>query len=52
MLENFVRSESPAIRSRYMLESEMAYLTSNIDSVLISHRPKSRSIVCVIRKKA
>jgi hypothetical protein len=52
MLENFIRSAAPAIRSRYLLESEMAYLTENIDSVLLSHRPKSRSIVCVIRKKA
>ncbi len=52
MLETLVRSPLPAIRSRYMLEPEMAYLTEHIDSVLVSHRPKSRSIVCVIRKKA
>lgn len=52
MLENFVRSSSPAIRSRYMRDAEMSYLTENIESVLISHRPKSRSIVCVLRKKA
>lgn len=51
MLENFVRSEPPAIRSRYMLESEMAYLDDHIDSVLLSHRPTTRSIVCVIKKK-
>jgi demethylmacrocin O-methyltransferase len=52
MLENFVRSSSPAIRSEYMLESEMAYLTEHIESVTISHRPQSRSIVCVLKKKA
>jgi demethylmacrocin O-methyltransferase len=52
MLENFVRSSSPAIRSEYMLESEMAYLTEHIESVTITHRPKSRSIVCVLKKKA
>jgi hypothetical protein len=52
MLENFVRSPAPAIRSRYMLDSEMAYLTDNIESVIISHRPESRSIVCVLKKKA
>lgn len=52
MLENFVRSSSPAIRSEYMLESEMAYLTDHIESVTIAHRPKSRSIVCVLKKKA
>ena len=52
MLENFVRSAAPAIRSRYMLDPEMSYLTENIESVIISHRPKSRSIVCVINKKA
>ena len=52
MLENFVRSPAPAIRSRYMLESEMSYLTENIESVIISHRPQSRSIVCVLKKKA
>jgi hypothetical protein len=51
MLENFMRSASPAIRSRYMLDSEMSYLTENIDSVIISHRPKSRSLMCVLKKK-
>ena len=51
MLENFVRSPSPAIRSRYMLESEMSYLTENIASVVISHRPASRSLLCVLKKK-
>ena len=50
MLENFVRSASPAIRSRYMLEAEMAYLTDNIESVIVSHRPQSRSIMAVIKK--
>lgn len=52
MLENFVRSSSPAIRSDYMLEAEMAYLTEHIESVMISYRPKSRSLVCVLKKKA
>ena len=52
MLENFMRSSSPAIRSRYMRDSEMTYLTENIESVIISHRPKSRSILCVLKKKA
>ena len=52
MLENFLRSASPAIRSRYMLDEEMAYLTEHIESVIVSHRPKSRSLMCVLRKKA
>jgi hypothetical protein len=52
MLENYVRASNPAIRSQYMLPAEMAYLTEQIDSVIISHRPKSRSIVGVLRKKA
>jgi hypothetical protein len=51
MLENFIRSASPAIRSEYMLDSEMAYLTEQIDSVTITHRPQSRSIVGVLKKK-
>ena len=41
-----------AIRSRYMREAEMAYLTANIESVLISHRPQSRSIMAVLKKKS
>ena len=52
MLENFVRGSSPAIRSAYMTTPERAYLTAHIESVIISHRPTSRSIVCVIKKKA
>jgi hypothetical protein len=51
MLENFVRGTSPAIRSRYMTPTEMEYLTAQIESVTISHRPASRSIVCVLKKK-
>ena len=51
MLENFVRGSSPAIRSQYMTTPEMAYLTAHIESVIISHRPTSRSIVCVIKKR-
>lgn len=51
MLENFVRATSPAIRSRYMLDSEMAYLTEHIESVIITHRPRTRSIMCVLKKK-
>jgi hypothetical protein len=52
MLENFIRSSSPAIRSRYMLDAEMTYLTEHIESVVLSHRPKSRSLMCVLKKKA
>lgn len=51
MLENFVRSPAPAVRSRYMLEPEMRYLSGHIESVLISHRPASRSIMAVLKKK-
>jgi hypothetical protein len=52
MIENFMRSPSPAIHSRYMLDTEMAYLTEHIESVVVSHRPQSRSIMCVLKKKA
>jgi hypothetical protein len=52
MLENFVRGATPSIRSRYMRPEEMAYLDEHIDSVTITHRPQSRSIVCVLKKKA
>lgn len=51
MLENFIRASAPAIRSRYMSEAEMTYLTEHIESVIISHRPKSRSLMCVLKKK-
>lgn len=51
MLENFVRSPAPAIRSRYMLEPETRYLSGHIESVLISHRSASRSIMAVLKKK-
>ena len=51
MIENFMRSSSPAIRSRYMLDSEMVYLTEHLESVIISHRPASRSLMCVLKKK-
>ena len=51
MLENFVRGATPSIRSKYMRPEEMAYLDQHIDSVTITHRPQSRSIVCVLKKK-
>ena len=51
MLENFVRGANPSIRSKYMRPEEMAYLDEHIDSVTITHRPQSRSIVCVLKKK-
>ena len=52
MLENFVRGTTPSIRSKYMRPGEMAYLDEHIDSVTITHRPLSRSILCVLKKKA
>ena len=52
MLENFVRGSQPSIRSRYMRPDEMTYLDQHIDSVTIRHRPQSRSIMAVIRKRA
>ena len=51
LLENFVRGTRPAIRSKYMIPDEMKYLDANIDSVMIAHRPQSRSILAVIRKR-
>jgi hypothetical protein len=51
MLENFVRAAAPSMRSRYMRDDEMAYLDAHIDSVTISYRPLSRSIMGVLRKK-
>ena len=51
MLENFVRGSKPSIQSKYMLRDEMTYLDQHIDSVTIRHRPQSRSIMAVIRKK-
>jgi hypothetical protein len=52
MLENFVRGAKPSIRSKYMRADEMTYLDEHIDSVTMTHRPLSRSIMCVLKKKA
>lgn len=52
MLEDFVKGAQPSMRSRYMRPDEMAYLDEHIDSVTITHRPQSRSIMCVLKKKA
>ena len=52
MLENFVRGTKPAMRSKYMRAHEMTYLDEHIDSVTITHRPRSRSIMAVLKKKA
>jgi hypothetical protein len=52
MLENYVRGTQPAMRSNYMLADEMAYLNQHIDSVTITHRPQSRSIMCVLKKRS
>jgi hypothetical protein len=52
MLEQFVRSATPSISSKYMLDEEMADLNAHIESVQISYRAKSRSIVAILQKKA
>lgn len=52
MLENFVRGTRPSIRSKYMRADEMTYLDEHVDSVTITHRPRSRSIMAVLKKKA
>jgi hypothetical protein len=51
MLESFVRGSQPSIQSKYMLADEMVYLDAHIDSVMITHRPQSRSIMAVLRKR-
>ena len=51
MVENFLRGTKPAMRSKYMRADEMAYLDEHIDSVTINHRPRSRSIMAVLRKR-
>jgi demethylmacrocin O-methyltransferase len=52
MLENFVRGSTPSIRSKYMLRDEMTYLDQHIESVTIRHRPQSRSIMAVLKKRS
>src|SRR5688572_19897856 len=52
MLENFLKGTKPAIRSKYMRADEMTYLDEHIDSVTITHRPRSRSIMAVLKKRA
>jgi hypothetical protein len=51
MIENYVRGARPSIKSKYMLAEEIAYLNQHIDTVTVSHRPQSRSIVVVLKKK-
>lgn len=51
MLEDFVRGAQPSMRSKYMLPGEMEYLDAHIDSVTITHRPQSRSIMAVVKKR-
>jgi hypothetical protein len=51
MLENFVRGAQPSIRSKYMARDEMAYLDQHIESVMITHRAQSRSIMAVVKKR-
>jgi hypothetical protein len=52
MLENFMRGSEPRIRSKYMLVDEMEYLSAQIDSVVLTHRPQSKSLMAVLRKKS
>src|SRR5688500_5311233 len=52
MLENFMRGSQPRIRSKYMLVDEMEYLTATIDSVVLTHRPQSKSLMAILRKKS
>lgn len=51
MLENFIRGAEPSIRSKYMRPDEAAYLDQHIESVTITHRPRSRSIMAVLKRK-
>lgn len=51
MIENYMRGTQPSMQSRYMLAEEMNYLDGHIESVTITHRPQSRSIMAVLRKK-
>jgi hypothetical protein len=52
MLENFIRGSKPSIRSKYMTQDEMTYLDQHLDSVTITHRPQSRSIMAVLKKRS
>jgi len=52
MLENFMRGSQPRMRSKYMLVDEMEYLTATIDSVVLTHRPQSKSLMAILRKKS
>ena len=51
MVENYIRGAQPSMRSRHMLAEEMKYLDEHIESVTLTHRPQSRSIVVVVKKK-
>jgi hypothetical protein len=51
MIERYMRGAPPAIRSKYMRAGEMAYLDEYIESVTLTYRPNSRSIMAVLKKK-
>lgn len=51
MLETFIRGSDPAIESKYMLGGEKRYLNEHIDWLTVTHRPGSRSIMAVLKKK-
>lgn len=50
MLENYMRAATPSMRSKYMHQDEMRYLDAHIESLTISYRPRSRSIMAVLKK--
>ena len=52
MIENFIRGAQPSIRSQYMLPGEMQYLDAQIESITLTHRPQSRSIMAVVKKRS
>jgi hypothetical protein len=52
MLENFIHGARPSIRSQYMLPGETTYLDAQIESITLTHRPQSRSIMAVLKKRS
>jgi cephalosporin hydroxylase len=51
MIQNYMQSEPPKWKSKYMLPEEMKYLDENVEYANLLHRISSRSIMCIFKKR-
>jgi cephalosporin hydroxylase len=52
MIENYMWSEPPTFKSKYMLSEEMKYLNENVEFANLFYRSRHGSIVCIFKKKS